>query len=71
MLDDFGLLPALLWHFERYTAQTGVTVAFHHEGLERRFFAGRRDGRLSHRARGADERGSSCGRGGSGSTDFV
>jgi signal transduction histidine kinase len=37
MLDDFGLLPALLWLFERYTAQTGVTVAFHHEGLERRF----------------------------------
>ncbi|MCG2690623.1 MEDS domain-containing protein, partial [Candidatus Parcubacteria bacterium] len=26
MLDDLGLLPALLWHFERYTAQTGVQV---------------------------------------------
>jgi PAS domain S-box-containing protein len=37
MLDDFGLLPALLWLLERYTAQTGVTVDFHHEGLERRF----------------------------------
>src|SRR5665213_3697858 len=37
MLDDFGLLPALLWLFDRYTAQTGVTIAFHHEGLERRF----------------------------------
>ena len=23
--------------FQRYTAQTGVKVAFHHEGLERRF----------------------------------
>src|SRR5262249_42628543 len=37
MLDDLGLLPAVLWHFERYTAQTGVRVAFEHSGLERRF----------------------------------
>ena len=37
MLDDFGLLPALLWLFQRYTDRTGVRVAFHHEGLERRF----------------------------------
>ena len=37
MLDDFGLLPALLWLLERYTVQTGVAVAFHHEGLGRRF----------------------------------
>lgn len=28
MLDDLGLLPALLWHFERYNAQTGVQVDF-------------------------------------------
>ena len=33
MLDDLGLLPALLWLFERYTAQTGVKVAFEHDGL--------------------------------------
>jgi GAF domain-containing protein len=26
MLDDLGLLPALLWLFERYSAQTGVRV---------------------------------------------
>ncbi len=39
MLDDLGLLPALLWHFERYTAQTGVRVAFRHAGLEGRRFA--------------------------------
>jgi signal transduction histidine kinase len=39
MLDDLGLLPALLWHVERYTAQTGVRVAFHHGGLDRRFAA--------------------------------
>jgi signal transduction histidine kinase len=37
MLDDLGLLPALLWHFGRYTAQTGVRVAFTHHGLGRRF----------------------------------
>jgi PAS domain S-box-containing protein len=36
MLDDFGLLAALLWHLERYTAQTGVRVSFEHRGLERR-----------------------------------
>jgi signal transduction histidine kinase len=37
MLDDLGLLPALLWHFERYTAQTQVQVRFEHHGLDRRF----------------------------------
>jgi signal transduction histidine kinase len=39
MLDDLGLLPALLWHFDRYTAQTHVRVMFKHSGLERRRFA--------------------------------
>lgn len=34
MLDDLGLLPALLWHFERYMAQTQVRVAFKHRGLD-------------------------------------
>lgn len=37
MLDDLGLLPALLWHFERYTAQTSVQVTFAHTSLDRRF----------------------------------
>jgi PAS domain S-box-containing protein len=37
MLDDLGLLPTLLWHFEHYTAQTEVNVAFRHIGLDRRF----------------------------------
>jgi signal transduction histidine kinase len=37
MLDDLGLLPALLWHLERYTAQTGIRVAFEHAGLAGRF----------------------------------
>jgi signal transduction histidine kinase len=37
MLDDLGLLPALLWLFERYAAQTGVSVNFDHSGVDRRF----------------------------------
>ena len=36
ILDDLGLLPALLWHFERYTRQTGVEVRFNHHGLKNR-----------------------------------
>lgn len=28
MLDEMGLLPTLLWHFERYHAQTGIRVDF-------------------------------------------
>jgi signal transduction histidine kinase len=34
MLDDLGLLPTLLWHFDRYTKQTNVQVSFEHSGLE-------------------------------------
>jgi PAS domain S-box-containing protein len=30
MLDDLGLVPTLQWHFERYTARTGVRVHFQH-----------------------------------------
>lgn len=37
MLDDLGLLPALLWLIERYTAQTQIHVDFGHSGLEQRF----------------------------------
>jgi signal transduction histidine kinase len=37
MLDDLGLLPTLLWHFQRYTRTTGVAVRFEHTGIERRF----------------------------------
>ena len=39
MLDDLGLLPALLWHFKRYTGQTNVRVIFTHTDIERRRFA--------------------------------
>jgi PAS domain S-box-containing protein len=38
MLDDLGLLPALLWHLERYTTQTNVEVRFHHSGIEAQRF---------------------------------
>jgi signal transduction histidine kinase len=34
MLDDLGLLPALLWYIKRYTAQTAVHVRLSHSGLE-------------------------------------
>jgi len=37
MLDDLGLLPALLWQFERYTAQTSIRVICEHRGLDQRF----------------------------------
>ena len=36
MLDDLGLLPALIWLVERYTAQTGVRVEFTHANIEGR-----------------------------------
>jgi signal transduction histidine kinase len=36
MLDDMGLLPALLWHFRRYTEQTGIAVDCKHRGLDGR-----------------------------------
>ena len=34
MLDDLGLLLALLWHFDRYKAQTGIAVTLAHTGIE-------------------------------------
>jgi signal transduction histidine kinase len=37
LLDDLGLLPALISLFERYTAQTDIQVDFKHSGLESRF----------------------------------
>jgi two-component system, NarL family, sensor histidine kinase UhpB len=35
MLDDLGLLPALIWHFERFTKQTNIRIRFDHRGLDR------------------------------------
>ena len=36
MLDDLGLLSALVWLFDRCRAQTGLDVNFRHSGLETR-----------------------------------
>jgi signal transduction histidine kinase len=35
MLDDLGLLPALVWFTRRYTDQTSIQVQLQHAGLER------------------------------------
>jgi signal transduction histidine kinase len=37
MLDDMGLLPTLLWHFSRYTSQTGIHVNFQSDEFPKRF----------------------------------
>lgn len=37
MLDDLGLLPALLAYFDRYKEQTRIQVSFKHSGIDRRF----------------------------------
>ena len=37
MLDDLGLLPAMLYLFESYTSRTHVTVKFEHVGLHKKF----------------------------------
>lgn len=39
LLDDFGLVPALAWHVERFGARCGVRVRFEHEGLAPRYAA--------------------------------
>jgi len=38
MLDEFGLLPALLFLFDNYTRQTGIEVYFQQNGLEENRF---------------------------------
>ncbi len=38
MLDDMGLLPTFLWHFERYGEQTDIRVDLSHRGLKNRRF---------------------------------
>jgi signal transduction histidine kinase len=37
MLEDMGLLPTLLWHFDQYLEQTGIEVSFEHFGIENRY----------------------------------
>jgi signal transduction histidine kinase len=36
ILDSLGLLPVLIWQFDRYTRQTAIHVTFQHAGLEQR-----------------------------------
>lgn len=38
MLDDLGLLPALIGHFERFAALSHIDVAFRHHGIEGKRF---------------------------------
>jgi signal transduction histidine kinase len=39
VLDDLGLMHALLWHFDRYRQQTGIDVHFSQTGIEGRRFS--------------------------------
>jgi PAS domain S-box-containing protein len=39
VLDDLGLLPALHWHIDRFTTQTGVKVQLEHTAIADRFAA--------------------------------
>jgi len=40
ILDDLGLLPALLWQFNRYTESSNIQVTLEQAGLEERFDPG-------------------------------
>jgi signal transduction histidine kinase len=37
ILDDLGLLPTLLWYFDRYSTRSGVRVECKHTGFNQRF----------------------------------
>jgi signal transduction histidine kinase len=37
MLDDLGLLPTLIWHFEQNRLRSNLEVDFRHSGIERQF----------------------------------
>lgn len=39
MLDDLGLIPALVWHITQYQEATGLQVDFKHNSVEGRRFA--------------------------------
>ncbi len=38
VLDDLGLVPALLWHFNRFREQTDIAVQLTHAGIEGKRF---------------------------------
>ena len=37
LLDDLGILPTLIWYFDRYEAKTGIRVSFEQQNLDQRF----------------------------------
>jgi signal transduction histidine kinase len=37
VLDDLGLVPALIWQIDRYSTQTGIQVDFRQMGVDARF----------------------------------
>lgn len=37
MLDDFGLIPTLEWHFKGFQEHTGIQIDFLHNGFQERF----------------------------------
>lgn len=39
MLDDLGLIPALVWHVNRWQEQSGIRVEFKHHSMEGKRFA--------------------------------
>ena len=55
MLEDMGLLRTLLWHFEQYTAQTGIQVRFFAERSRKTLFSRDRDNRLPDHSRDAHQ----------------
>ena len=36
MLDDMGLLPTLIWHFDQFIQQTNIQIKFSHSNLDQR-----------------------------------
>ena len=34
MLEDFGLVPAMVWYIDRFTSSTRIQVDFQHEGVD-------------------------------------
>lgn len=39
LLDDLGLVPALLWYLDRYSSQTNIKATLKHSGVEKVRFA--------------------------------
>lgn len=55
MLDDFGLVPALLWHINRFEEQSGIHVTFTHYDVQGRRFNPEIETAVPHRSRSAHQ----------------